>query len=273
MRKIILILVFFYSCSVNQKENKSDSIKKVFKSGTLLIAGIAKDGIVIAADSRLTQSMIVNGNVQTISYQDSCQKIFLLKQTPFAAAGRFTLNNEAFSEIATRYNESTRISSKADFLEPANFFIWVFSDKYPLLPGQGLSLFLTGGYIDDTPQIKRIIPINHGRIELVAKEKGILSSNDSAIFIYQKYIEDTSKMLTCKKMAKVFERTIIEWGKNNVTVGGPVSIIRIKKDNSHEWIKNDFSTNPLGGNINLIPVKDTAIWNSQIRLSLQAIAH
>jgi len=79
MKYLLLFMLSFLNCTSPSK--KDNTLYKIMEHGTLLIAGVGKDGIVIAADSRITRSILSSiGNHKAIAYKDSCQKIFLIKK-------------------------------------------------------------------------------------------------------------------------------------------------------------------------------------------------
>jgi hypothetical protein len=90
LRTVIAVLML---CTFKGKDmNCSDDSD--FMKGTLIMAGIADDGVVIAADSRATQAhQLPNGGINVFQYNDSCQKIFVIRGCPIAIAGNYKFGN------------------------------------------------------------------------------------------------------------------------------------------------------------------------------------
>lgn len=215
---LTIIIIIFYFASFTTWDNKefSNSQNNIVHHGTLLISGIGEDGIVIAADSRLTYSNQLNtGSIQAISYTDSCQKIFVLKKTPMAVAGRYVIANKEFSNFARHVDSGTKLDSQLDIEERAKYFIVLFCLQYLFSKDPaGSTLFFTGGFRKNTGFIKRTICIeDYNPISEVKSKKGFLFSDDSAKSIFLQKLKDTSKLLSCKKLATLFEETIKEFSK------------------------------------------------------------
>src|SRR5579863_9120878 len=82
--------------------------------GTLIIASIRPDGILIAADSR--GSMYKNNDSHTppIAYTDSLCKIYPFKQFVIAIAGAYELGNKFIYQIVDDFNKNSFYDKSLD---------------------------------------------------------------------------------------------------------------------------------------------------------------
>jgi len=88
--------------------------------GSLIIALICEDCIIIAADSRgsITEKL-PSGVEEGYAYIDSIQKIFILKNYPLAITGTTMLKDKYFVDLISKYNKKK---------DKGNSFQSVFND-------------------------------------------------------------------------------------------------------------------------------------------------
>jgi hypothetical protein len=232
------------------------------EKGTLIIIGIATDGIVIAADSRVTKATLIGGEIRDVNYRDCCQKIFIVAGLPMANTGLYNIGPLPLSDFVKEYNQTVSVT-RGSLMEILRSFGRYFYIKNPDV-GEKNTLYFAG-YRNDSA----LIYYTKGKDAYGSNITIILSDSIADPYIKKNLPKKLNGNFSCKELEKVFEKTIQECSKLRKTIGGPVSIIRITKDNTFEWIKNDFSKNPQGEmKIHNVPIKDTSQWNNELRVWL-----
>lgn len=261
VRYAVYLIIFFFGMpgvSVRRANLENEMLQK----GTLIIAGVGSDGILIAIDSRITD-LTNEVKQQAKFYRDSCQKMFIVRGVPIAIAGAFNFGSQPAWEYIKDYNDVDP-TRKGTCKEVFVTFIQDLIIAFPKSRYSDLTrnYFITAGYINDSAEI---LSCKDGILE-GGYASIVLSKRDAKSSLY-KYLPDTAylKRLPCTKLQHIFTKAIADFGRLNLTVGGPVSIIKINPDNSYSCIQNDFSKKPLGASTrHPIPSKDSAKWNKSI---------
>lgn len=257
---LIAILILCLKCTTSTK-------RICVEKGTLIIAAVCEDGVIIAADSRSTHvCKDKNGEYIAQGYKDSCQKIFIVKGIPIANTGLNNFDGWTLSTLVEKFNTGQEIldSSIKDII---NAFVTILKYNFPAksYPLLAQNRFYTGGYLDGIPVV---ISGDYDSIKPIVG--GLYYSDKGAGTIVKKYIPNKEKLLPCSLLKDILEKIIIEFGKTNKLVGGPVSIIKVNKDNSYTWIQNDFSKKPSGEDKEQkIPNKETDLWDKAVKESMK----
>jgi hypothetical protein len=228
--KIITTLILSFSVSVLYSQH-----------GTLLLATIRPDGIVIAADSR--GAMYKNNDVHTspIAYTDSLCKIYPFKQFFIAIAGAYHLGTKFIYQIIDDFNKTP--FHDENLTSTIASFETYMDANYPLdkFPERKLMVGIAVGYVYGRPQLSFISIIRDSTMY-----EGTMS-NDPAVY---KYIE-----LNSKKKLSVVQNTDVARNIEDIyrdfaigehksdQVGGPTTIFIINPRNEIGWSENDFRGN------------------------------
>lgn len=233
--------------------------------GTLILSALTSDGIVIAADSR----QVLIQDMKPISYSDSCQKIYTLKGGhPFAFTGNSKFNDEMYLyELVANFGK-TQLSDGVNRYETLKTFVSLPVFARPTPENKKNALY-SGFYRESQPYLFQFA---NGKIDTI---HGFYISDAGAAetffqFLPKKDIEYRLARSTSRSIAETFDTIIKSFSRVRKDVGGPVSIIIIKPDNTFTFFKNDFSKTPLGQrNPVLITSKDSALWDSYLRNYMQ----
>jgi hypothetical protein len=209
--------------------------------GTLIIASIRPDGILIAADSR--GAMYKNNDVHTspIAYTDSLCKIYQIKQFFIAISGVYQLGQKFIYQIVDDFNKTSFYDVRLDNTIKA--FETYMDENYPvvLFPLREQMLGIAVGYVNGRPQLLFTSVIRDSTMY------GGTMSNDTAVY---KYIElnNRKKLSIVQKTDAALETESIfkdfEIGEHKSSqVGGPISIFIINPRNEIGWSQNDFRAN------------------------------
>src|SRR5690242_19827513 len=103
-------LLLISGVTINSKVSSQDlyhSLPIKIQKGTLIIAAIGSDGILIAADSRVTNAIAIRGTIRAESFRDSCQKIFIANGLPVANTGYYSIGKQPFFKFVEEYNKNS----------------------------------------------------------------------------------------------------------------------------------------------------------------------
>ncbi len=198
-----------------------------FLKGTLIIAGVATDGVIIAADSRGSYGT----KDDLIGYVDKLPKIYLLNNKfPIAVAGQTDINDKLVSEIVSEFNQKeNRTKDIKESFEDFQKYLLGLSKDFP-------QKFIEGGYYNGIPHIFNLSK------DLVEGTPNTFLASDSAANIY--LAPFTKSILPSKKLQIIFpnviEKFAKETGKEN-HIGGPISVVKILPNNKIKWMANNFS--------------------------------
>lgn len=223
-----VLALLISSCSSNPKEAS-------FK-GTLLLAEVKKDGIIMAADSR---GCIFNSKGQPIAYSDSIPKIFTLKKFTIAIAGASLYGKKSIYELITDFNKIPL--SNNGFENTLTEFVKYVQKLYPasLYPQLDGATYLLGGYDNNKFWLKGY-QIGFGFTEMVSTGRTLHSE-----YFVEPYLKKYAKpVMTIPDLAILYEKIMYEYAKGEkreYEIGGPISIVTIGVNNKQTWIKNNLS--------------------------------
>jgi hypothetical protein len=214
-----------------------DSINVFYRSrGTIMMALKAKDGIIIVADSRI--AFRLSSTNEILAYQDGQPKIFPLKKFALAIAGDFSDGEIMVKKIVADFSSSNPVyNTPEECLYRFGLFI---KAKYPAyFKNLNNNIIIAAGYC---PEQTISILINNTTRTIRNKDW----SSNVAAQIDSLHLFTASKNNNSKRMADSAENTMKEYIKIFHTeneMGGYFSALKLNPDNSHNWLKNDFSEN------------------------------
>ena len=209
---------------------------QVLVKGTLIVAGIGNDGLIITADSRGSTG---NREGKLIAYMDSIPKIFKIKNIYVAITGSWAIGNTFISTIISDFNK-TKIE-KTDFSNTIKEFVQYIDSLYPvaLYPQSSVESFLFGGS-DSTGYYLQGYMRDLGYTKLIRRTT-IISDNNAVPYL-GKYKD--SYNFTCDTLAVAFKNVIYSYAKGanlDYEIGGPISVVCIGLNNELKYFKNSFS--------------------------------
>src|SRR4051812_31941946 len=107
LRAFYTACVLLIAYNIQAQTNSRGDIK-----GTVIIAVIGKDGIVIAADSR--GAIAGNSEQDILGYMDSLPKFILINGFPLAFAGSATAGEKSITALADSFNRIEPKSKNID---------------------------------------------------------------------------------------------------------------------------------------------------------------
>lgn len=188
--------------------------------GTFIGAIVCADGIIIGADSRST---FVDGDDRHFGYVDGISKVFVQQGTAFAVAGLTSVENELFNAFIRRN----------DFLlaRPANEVLYGISLRLPLR-NTARVLLLSAGFVDGEAVICAKEPANTQECQKL----GVFTNRESASL--RRWLGGLKSPPTAQEAATALKQAIRESAAADSTVGGPMSILHLRKDGAPVWIEN-----------------------------------
>lgn len=207
--------------------------------GTLLIAGVGKDGVILVADSR---GSMRNKEGKVIAYMDNIPKIFKLQNIYTAITGDWAIGNTFLSTIISNFNK-TKIQ-KNDFSSIISHFIKYLDSLYPVSKypysnkasfvfiGSDSSNYLIQGYMRDLGYTR------------VVRKKVVISDNNAVPYLGIYY--ERSSLYKCDSLEVVFKKTIDSYAKGSNLIneiGGENSVVCLGLNNKLKYFKNSFSKN------------------------------
>lgn len=207
--------------------------------GTLVIAIICYDGIIMASDSRGSFiERLPNGKEHPFAYIDSMQKIFFLKNYSVAITGVSMVNKKYYYQFLEEFNHSD--SQDSNFGETFANFKSFLSTKYGINDSILFdnNFFISGFYEN---HIAKLVGYRKNDSLITSAHNGMLFSADNAKQSFFNLYDSYKLPLTCENGAFLAEKAIYKFAiDSNKTseVGGPISIIKISPDNSITYIKS-----------------------------------
>ena len=259
MRLLLFIIIFSLTLSGNGLVSENmDSSNSQLLSGTIIIAAICEDGILFASDSRSAFLLNKKLSNRVYAYFDNTQKLFKIGKYLIGVSGRSMLNKTFFNNLVGEFNIShnTNAGIAKTFTE---FFDFLKTEKH-LTDSIIFSKndYIIAGYETN----ESIVLAQHSSEKMSQKNIGRMIHSHPDFREYVKISRNIK--LTCKNVAPILEAAINKYAtdKNDYQIGGPLDIIQIKPDNTHEVIKS-FSPN----NFKTYKEMAAAIINKKIKVN------
>ena len=216
MKYILILSVLLAGCLSNKIEFNSH--------GTYQIAAICKDGIVIGTDTR---TAITNKNLEIMAFYDTVQKIYPFEDYSISSSGNFLIQGKYLPFYYKEYRDSFPIMNELKY-NMLNFFTFLYY-KYPLVYKEAFNnKMIFAGYENNKPSI---CFTRYGRYDCV-RDSGYVAEDTLSEFKYY-------TNLTCEEAAKKIDTAICRYVskyKKEREIGTYVSVLKIKKDNTSEWL-------------------------------------
>ena len=205
-------------------------------TGSFVIIIIARDGIIVASDSRGTLYHSTGGRKTPLAYFDGIQKIFPVDGNAIAGTGEGMIGSEFYSEIVNRFRASSSALPVNELL-PAFFgyCLWQFPAARKAIRLQQL---FAVGYLGETPTICFFNAGQPGGDFGCLYNSGLIQSAPTLISDYS--IEELA-LLPSEKLAQLTTKAIKAYASQNdnwKTIGGDISVLLVSKSGSR-WIQNE----------------------------------
>lgn len=215
---LLILMIFLHYFTFGQ----TNSFKKLH--GTLIIAAICPDGILIESDSRLgTGQCMVNNKIVSVAYSDSNQKIYLCNKYAIAFSGTIIAGNLFVKNILAKFKSSNPIyTDPLSFLKQFSIFLQKHFPEFYKSFSEGDNKIICCGYYNAYPMITGFSKLGFNKIETVG---GYLPSR----YLNRKSI-DTINSFQFDYMEKALQNIIEKYpGENDVEteVGGPTIILKM----------------------------------------------
>lgn len=217
-----------------------NSFSQRFK-GTFVIAAICKDGIIIAADTRLevnkdgTPTSKMTDFDSYAYYFDSIQKIHPIRNFGFSSTGLASIGNNTLYYYLSNFEKSLNLNTT--ILEGSQKFFDYLRNTHPDVINQFLTMqIFMAGFEDGKPLLYLYEKQKSGYYD-----NGYLVSDGNCDFA-----KHYNSNLTCKQMSIIAEKTIRKFAKDQKqqhNIGGPIMILKISPDNKMTWLKNTPADN------------------------------
>jgi hypothetical protein len=195
--------------------------------GTFIGAVICQDGIVMGSDSRMT---FVDRTGRAFGYVDGFPKIYVDNGAAVAVTGLTSVESELFSSFVDR--------NRFLMERPVNEILYGFGLWLPFTNSNSVGL-ISAGFIDGKPMICSKSPIAPQN----CSNAGFISNKNSASL--RDTLTKMGRAPTTAEAADALKIAIDEYSRTDPTVGGPVSILKLTKENAPQWLANLSPDNSL----------------------------
>ena len=221
MTRFILTFTFLLSTLIG--------ISQLQIHGTMVIASVASDGIVIAADSRLGLETEY-GIVTTV---DNYQKIFISDKFAFAFMGSAFYHSVSAKKIVEAFTSyKQQFSSPNDCLAAMIIFL-----KYKFKINENeIGLIVCCGY--DTTTHQPLISFYNKKQMYYPDLKPFISDTTEYIFKNKYNPNMTSMQIRDLAIKAIDSFTILNTQFENI-IGGPVNVLRINPNSTFQWLTNN----------------------------------
>jgi 20S proteasome alpha/beta subunit len=198
--------------------------------GTIIVAAICSDGIVIAADSRA----ILGTPNDPIAYFDNYQKIYKLEGYQIAVGGLYIFGDESIENIIAELNLQNPIKKdiKTTIDSLINYLSINFGNKINFETNQ----YIGGTYNNGIPEI---ISCSKILVPMIYDGKGVIT-NDPRMSPFIRYNAKMTSRQFAERIPLAIQSFVHAYNLTN-KIGGPISIVQITPDNSFHYLQNDFT--------------------------------
>jgi hypothetical protein len=185
--------------------------------GTFIGAVICSDGIVVAADSRTT---FMDGAGTAFAFLDATPKVFADRGAAIAISGMTSLDKELFSSFVKR--------NRFLLARPVNEILFGFLLYVPYTNTNGMAM-ISAGFLDGKPMICGKTPIAPQN----CSNTGFFSNKVSPTL--RNTLARLDRPPTMAEGIAALRAAIEEFARIDSGVGGPISILRLTKDDPPQW--------------------------------------
>ena len=189
--------------------------------GTFIGAIVCEDGIIVASDSRST---FEDADRRAVGYVDGMTKIFVQQGAAFAVSGLTSVNDELFPAFVHR-NEFLLARPVDEVL--FGVALW--------LPFQNATnvLLISAGFVNGEPTICSKGP----NTPQSCRKTGYVTNRQSAS-LARWYGETRGVLPKAQSAAAAMKQAILEGAAIDRGIGGPISILLLKKNSPSQWLEN-----------------------------------
>ncbi|HLQ77600.1 MAG TPA: hypothetical protein VK210_09600 [Terriglobia bacterium] len=195
--------------------------RKLWFGGTFIGAIVVDDGIVIGSDSRST---FIDDSGKQFGYIDGMSKVFVEHGTAFAVSGLSSVSGELFNSFIARN----------DFLlsRPVDEILYGVMLGLPVKNSSNV-LLISAGFSNGQMMICGKNPTD----PQLCRKEGFLTNRVSSS-LNRWYIGMHGVPPRAADAATALERAILESSDLDTTIGGPITILHLRKSGEPEWIEN-----------------------------------
>jgi hypothetical protein len=189
--------------------------------GTFIGAVVVEDGIVIASDSRST---FIDGFGKQFGYIDGMPKMFAQEHTAFAVSGLSSVSGELFNSFVARN----------DFLlsRPVDEILFGVMLGLPFRNSTKV-LLISAGFTNGQPMICAKNPTE----PQLCRIEGFITNRDSPSLA--RWLNSQHGTLpSASDASSALHQAILESAAGDNTVGGPISVLYLRKSAKPEWLEN-----------------------------------
>ncbi|HEY2383193.1 MAG TPA: hypothetical protein VGK48_18620 [Terriglobia bacterium] len=186
--------------------------------GTFIGAIVCSDGIVVAADSRST---FMTGQGEAFAFVDGMPKIYVDRGAAVALSGMSSLDGELFSSFVNR--------NRFLLARPVNEILFGFLLYVPFTNSTGIAM-ISAGFLDGKPMICAKSPI----ADQGCSNSGYFASKPSPLL--RETLTSLNRKATMDEGVAALKAAIEASAQTDVTVGGPVSIVKLTSDGPPQWV-------------------------------------
>lgn len=238
MRRCIFIFSCLFLANALNGQAVSEYAPLLFRvHGSIVIAAKCSDGIILAADSRLYYQAPPPDNT-ILGYQDGIPKIFILKKFVLAVAGDMSDGQTRIQKIVDDFTKSNPSYNTPD--ECLYKFGLFVQQKYPVyFKLLNKNILIAAGFAPGAS----IAVLMHNET-FVLSDKNWTSNFAAQIDSLQLF--NFPAGTNCKRAAESAETAMKKYiqiyHKEN-EMGGLISVLKIRPNNSTTWLQNDFTGN------------------------------
>lgn len=222
MRNLIVILLLVSGCAAASSQSGQSGFRF---GGTFIGAAITEDGIIVASDSRST---FLDTEDRRMGYIDGMPKIFVGQASAVAVSGLTSIDKELFSSFIRRSDFLfTRTPEEILF----GVLVWL-----PFRNSENVAL-LSAGFPQGQPTICAKPPM----LPQDCTRYGYYTSKPASAF--RQWFGSLGRLPKPADAAAALKRAIQDSAAGDSSVGGPISILHLRKNAAPLWLENRPSDN------------------------------
>jgi hypothetical protein len=226
---VLLFFIFLYSKSVSGQANNSTNL-----TGTIIVAEVGADGIVISADSRA----LIKHFDQPYGYFDGTAKVTQVRDLLFATTGVGSVLGKGILSIAEGIDNIS--AWKGDIDSFVVFFYDALRQKLsqPEIDFLRGNEFIVAGYKDQKPAIYEFTIKDLEKNQVYPCPRWYVTSSPVLKFLHY------DSQFSCKKLARLAKRGIKKFTKEfkmDYVIGGPISSVQVTPTGPVIWLRHRFS--------------------------------
>ena len=202
-------------------------------SGSIIVAEVGADGIVVSSDSRA----LIKRDNQPYGYFDSTAKIVQVRNLIFGTVGVGAVNGKGILSVASQVDKNPEWNGGIE-----SFVLLFYQTLKQTLSSSEIDLlhenqFVLAGYRDRQPIIFQFTIESLKKNQVNPAPQYYVTQGPALQFLQY------DPLLNCTSLAQLAEDGIekfIATFEMSYIIGGPISSVQIKPDSSVIWLKNKF---------------------------------